>query len=190
VITDNSPNSKIGYIFTVGSSDISVFSLGLWDDNSDGFSDSHDVGLWSGSVLLGNVTIPSGPSDTQIGGFQYVALALPLILPSNEAFVIKASGFSGSIDAFHNSFGSGPVFSGDIASAVSLYQSDVWGSPLTVIGGTPFVGPSFQYNAVPEPSSIMLLLISVGIITMKILVSRKNRPNRLVQLIAGRQEFR
>jgi hypothetical protein len=52
VITDSSIDAILGFAFTVGSSDLSILSLGLWDDASDGFIDAHNVSLLDGSGLL------------------------------------------------------------------------------------------------------------------------------------------
>src|ERR1035438_4548702 len=54
-----------GWIFSVNTP-ITVTSLGVYDQNSDGLSISHDVGIYrqSDQVLLGSATVPSGTVGT------------------------------------------------------------------------------------------------------------------------------
>ena len=166
VVTDTSgsaDNTMYGYNFVVGSKDLSVSALGLWDDKSDGFSSAHDVRLWyfdtsTGDVLLGTVTIPAGQSVALQNGFEYVELAVPVILGANKYYNIGVTGFGSSGDAFHNTVvGVGPTLSPDIASADSYYLTTLDGWPLVSVGGSPYVGPNFRYQTVPEPRTTALL---------------------------------
>src|SRR3981189_981594 len=44
--------STLGYDFTVGSAPLLVTALGLWDQNQDGFTNGHTVGLWDNAGNL------------------------------------------------------------------------------------------------------------------------------------------
>ena len=83
---------SLGTKLTVGSSDLIVTQLGIWDNNSDGLIQGHDAGIWNWdtSQLLGSVTIPSGTAGTLIGEFRYVALTTPVYLSAGSTYVFGA----------------------------------------------------------------------------------------------------
>ena len=81
----------IGYAFTTGQTALIVTSLGMWDENEDGFSSAVDVGLWDiNGNLLGLVNVPSGTGGTLVGEFRYTDLASAVTLDANTDYVLGA----------------------------------------------------------------------------------------------------
>jgi len=165
----------IGYAFTVGSNNLTVTSLGIWDRNSDGLAQSHDVGLWTtGGSLLGSVTVPSGNATTLIGQFRYNTLSSSVTLTANTTYKIgafyAAGGGDAYIEAVNNStydtnFSS--VGPGWYIQASSLQFPDAPGS------GIGYIGPNAQFTAVPEPSTWAMLLFVGGLTSMVVLRRRR-----------------
>ena len=164
----------MGYSFITGSSSLSVFSLGLWDDGADGLDDTHLVTL-VGDFDSVSLEIPAGTTASLMGNFRFMSLPSSFILAPSTAYTIWTEGYSGSTDVFRSSAGSGPTFSSEIASAISFYQHEVGGFPLTLVGGVPHVGPNFQYSVVPEPSAILLLLIGFGFLASQRIFSQQRK---------------
>ena len=52
VVGTSGGSSTFGFDFTVGSAPIELTALGLWDENSDGFTNPHSIGLWDSSGTL------------------------------------------------------------------------------------------------------------------------------------------
>jgi hypothetical protein len=179
IIQDQSTDTTIGYSFYVGASDILVTSLGLWDDGVDGFSDSHEVGFGPLDSYTSSVLIPSGIGASLAGEFRYVDLDSPVLLMRDTFYLISARGFGGSSDGFSSSVAGTmlPESSSGIVLDVSVYQSG-GGLGIPLIGGTPHIGPSFQYTVVPEPRSFLL-----GSSALLVLLCR--RPTRIKQTEPG-----
>lgn len=164
--TSSGPNALYGYGFTVGGNDILVTALGLWDDGNDGFSDDHQVGLGTTDHFFASVTMPRGTGSSLIGEFRYTELAEPVILRANTYYGIFAKGFGGSMDSFYSASLSAawPEASPGIALGVSVYSQGAdseFPFPI-VIGGSPHVGPNFQFTIIPEPSSVILCLAGLA----------------------------
>ena len=88
-------------------------------------------------------------------------------------YLISARGFGGSSDGFSSSVAGTmlPEASSGIVLDVSVYQSG-GGLGIPLIGGTPHIGPSFQYTVVPEPEPFLL-----GASVLLVLLCR--RPTRI-----------
>src|SRR2546429_1752598 len=67
----NNNHWSLGYFFQVYSP-FTVTHLAFWDDNQDGFSISHDVGIFSGdgSTLLSSATIAAGTGAPLLEAFR------------------------------------------------------------------------------------------------------------------------
>lgn len=64
--------ATIGWQFTT-SADLNIDSLGVWDQDGDGLTDSHDIGIWTlGGTLLTSGTVSSGSGNLLEDGFRWV----------------------------------------------------------------------------------------------------------------------
>lgn len=97
----NTPfNQTIGYRFTVLDQAVRVISLGFYDQDGDGLTTTHQVGIWTeGGQLLDSINVPAEtaatlitPDGTPGGGYRYVNLASPLLLDANTNYVVGAIG--------------------------------------------------------------------------------------------------
>ena len=89
---DFSPaNTTLGAEFTVGSLDIVVSDVGVYDAGGDGLVESHDMGIWNNvGTLLATATVPSGTAAPLSGDIRYVTLASPLTLSAGATYTIGA----------------------------------------------------------------------------------------------------
>ena len=161
---DLGPNSGLytyGWVFTLGTKDLLVGGLGVWDDGQDGLVAPHPVGIWSDTgELLATTIIPSGTGAPLVGDFRVQALATAVTLTGGVSYTIGA--LYQSDDNLQGSFASEPTVSplitgleGRFVYSQSLTQP-IYGA-VAGAGTTPYVGPTFQFTTVPEPSSFALL---------------------------------
>lgn len=112
--TDGTSVITLGYSFTVNSP-VRVTDLGYWDFANDGFSSSHQIGIWDTSgALLTSTTIAAGPSGTLLNGFRYVSLATPLGLAAGDYVIGGNIGSDGYVQDDAGYFG--PNFQFDVAA--------------------------------------------------------------------------
>lgn len=79
----------IGFEFTVNHDSEYATALGWWDEDGDGLTTDHEVGLWSNDgTLLGSVIVPAGDSGVLIGEYRYVALDTAVFLAVGQSYVI------------------------------------------------------------------------------------------------------
>jgi hypothetical protein len=68
----------VGYEFT-SNADLSVISIGIYDENADGLSESHLVRLWTeDGSLLTSATVPSGTAASYSNGYRWVTATATL----------------------------------------------------------------------------------------------------------------
>jgi len=80
----------VGWSFSIGSQDVQVTALGIYDDLADGLADAHAVGIWTnGGTLLAEVTVPSGTTATLVGSYRYTPIT-PVTLAAGQTFVVGA----------------------------------------------------------------------------------------------------
>ena len=85
-------DATIGFSFQ-SSQDIFVTSLGVFDSNSLGLIDAHDVGIWTDTgTLLSSTTVASGTTAELIDGFRYSDITT-LKLFANETYIVAATFF-------------------------------------------------------------------------------------------------
>ena len=84
-----SQDQSLGYLFTANS-DITVTSLGFYDNLDNGFNAAHEVGIYStGGTLLASVSLSSGTVHALIGDFRYAALGSSLnLLAGNDYYIV------------------------------------------------------------------------------------------------------
>ena len=163
-----SQSTTYGWLFQP-SCDISVTQLGLWDEGGDGLSFAHDIGLWDSShQLLAAATLAAGTDAECIDSFCYVPIA-PVILSAGQTYALGAYYVSPTTDAetIPNSF----TTASDITWKGAVWSDSVEGLSYPATG--PFnnppsgiFGPSFTYNAVPEPSTLALLATAVASVVL------------------------
>lgn len=139
------------------------------------------VSFWQGESQLLAAYIYAGPYGSLVTGpstnFQSIQ---PLLLSAGQKYFISAqsSNFATSTALFvysRNGAGSPPPYgpppfatSSDIIDFASyyLYPNGQWSSPVTPASDNinyALLGPNFQYQVVPEPSSFGLVVISAAL---------------------------
>ena len=155
---------------TVG---IQVVSLGLFDGETDGLVDPHEIGLWNTSgILLTSITIPEGVATTKVDNFRYIDIP-QIRLRASQNYVIGALylGIQGGgtldpdpedRDIFFD--GSPASFAPEITfvdQRISTQQTSGLTFPTVMTSGPAILGPSFLFQAIPEPSTYLLFAIGI-----------------------------
>jgi hypothetical protein len=191
ILTDAGPgpisgdvNGTFGFDFTVGSTPLTITSLGLWDGPEffagigftgsvgDGFASAHVISLWdiSGN-LLATATMQIETADPLIGEFRYSSVLTPtnpgpVILAANTQYVLGASLLTNDGDSFKQGLGGNqPTYDPAVSPGKSRVSG--FGFPTTSASPGAFVGPNatFNGNGVPEGGSTLLLMamaIAIG----------------------------
>jgi hypothetical protein len=189
ILTDSGTGSNIaglansntyGYDFMVGSTPLTITSLGLWDGPSDpltpaigdGFANMHIIALWDNlGNLLATATMQIGTVDPLLGEFRYSNLLIPtnpgpVILSANTKYVLGA-GFSPSDpDPFKYDIGSfQPTYDPAVSPGNARYISSGtgFGFPTTSASPGAFVGPNATFTSVPDRGGSTLLLMVIAI---------------------------
>lgn len=152
-----------GWRFTVDD-DIYVESLGLFDNDSDGFNASHQVGIWdaTGATLLASTTVQAGTASAaqgptiRFGVFRFESIA-PLALSAGESYIIGANYVSD--DQFY--YAAFDISSSSSISSITGVRSDAGsGFVAPMLGASNRFGPNFTFTTaaepVPEPSTLAL----------------------------------
>jgi hypothetical protein len=173
--TNVNVSATFGYSFTLGGSDATLTSLGIWAPDDSGLTESHTVGLWSSTgTLLASTTIPVGTSATFANNFWYETVT-PVSLSAGITYVLGVYDDSANTDAI--TFGQTSTLGDDIASIGSpLYDN---GSSLTFptsavgLNADGFFGPNaaLTVGSVPEPGT--LALVGAGSLVSWLLVRRR-----------------
>ncbi|HEY6769178.1 MAG TPA: PEP-CTERM sorting domain-containing protein [Candidatus Sulfotelmatobacter sp.] len=151
-----------GWIFTANSP-ITVTSLGVFDNGSDGLSVSHDVGIFDDTTraLLGSTTVPAGTGGTLIDGFRYESVS-SFSLTQGDSYVIVMTMPEQNVD-----YQTIQAVSETTASQIT-YVNSAFGDgstlafpPTSGAFAPGMFGPNFTFASAaattPEPSSIVLL---------------------------------
>jgi hypothetical protein len=175
IFTGFSTDETVGWRFTVGSSSISVLSLGWWDESpSTALAASHQVGIWTtAGVLLGSTTVQTNSALT--GSFRYEAVTA-FTLNANTSYLIGGRDLVGDGDNYTTSvsnlvMGAGITFN----EAARSEEGTGFSAPTTLSassGGR--FGANFQYRpttVVPEPSTYALL--GAGLAAMAVVARRR-----------------
>jgi hypothetical protein len=147
-----------GINFTVGNSNLTVSSLGYYDDSGDGFNDNHEVGMYdSGGTLLSSTTVTS--ASPLIDHFRFQGVT-PFTLLAGQTY--RVVGVSHSDLYTWND----PGFA---ANTAITYGGDIYDAGTTLFDPTTVradadgvFGPNFQTGAassVPEPATCSLLAL-------------------------------
>ena len=178
-IVDNSSsdNRTLGWTFEVNT-DLIVDGLGIWDDEIDGLSADHEIGIFDANEnLIQSATVLSGMQSQAEG---------PIVAGGQWRFVDTQdlrlfAGQTYTIGALYNE---DDVFASDAASVDLSAEINFIEDRFSFLNrgfafpddtSTPtrlgLFGPNFRFSAVPEPSSY-LLLAGAGIAA---LVRRRRR---------------
>jgi Domain of unknown function (DUF4082) len=163
--TVSSNSRTLGFDFTVGSTSLLVTALGLWDENQDGFNNSHSVGLWDNAGnLLGSVVLSSGTTDPLLGQFRYVTLTTPVTLLAGMTYVLGGSYLGGDADHVKSTDATNPAtFDPAVTPGTIRFSAGGSGFAFPDSSGIsgPILGPnaefSFASGAVPETGPGMFL---------------------------------
>jgi hypothetical protein len=164
---DNFP-WNLGYSFIVNQA-ISVVSLGVWDQDSDGLLSRHEVGLWDSSgTLLASTFVGAGAVGILDNGFRFTDIA-PVLLTAGQIYYVAGT-FNGPGDdiwvADPTTLASAPQITYEsrrYQNGSTLVFPDLAGS-----NTTGYWGGNFRFEdaaASPEPTT--LLLIGAGLAAVR-----------------------
>lgn len=174
-------SATTGWSFKIGSQDLELDALGLFDLDANGLEDAHPVGIWtSGGTLLRQVTVPSGTGGTLVGSYRYAAVA-PLNLTAGQTYFLGAY-FGPVVDRCGSACGDpqlvfgAETFAPGITFLLSQQTRAIIGPGSLAFPGLDaeipqgFFGPNFQLTAAdprdpaatPEPASLGLAGLGIG----------------------------
>jgi hypothetical protein len=163
-----------GWTFTVGSTNLQVSGLGVWDNNQDGLLVPHQVGIWGSAGLVSSVTVEAGTAAPLVGEYRVESLPAPVILTSGSTYTIGA--FYQNDDAYHGVTSTGPVIAPEISGVEARYEvsgSMVQPTETLAPGNPPYVGPNFEFTPIPEPETWTLVLAGIAVFMGRTWVKRK-----------------
>jgi hypothetical protein len=149
-------DAYIGYSFTVGGSSLTASALGLFDQDLNGFSEAHNVCIWTSSgTCISSATVPAGSLAPLQGEFRYTQLPAPVTLVSGQTYVIAAN-YPSQVDWFIANESAQAY--GILSPYATLGQAATRVGPGVPLlgGGYLFAGPNIEFTLVPEPSSVAL----------------------------------
>jgi hypothetical protein len=166
-------NSFVG---TVGGVFLSSYSewpdvnwLGYYDKDGDGLQNSHRVGLWDGSTLIAEVTVPAGTAAPLVNGYRWAQLPSTVGLWYNHWYTIGAQ--ADGIDTWGDVISGAQVsWSSEYAELSAGYEwtragrygNDPWpagpGGQTSVNDSIyPAANMAFDLTIVPEPTSLAII---------------------------------
>ncbi|MFK5980997.1 MAG: VPLPA-CTERM sorting domain-containing protein [Rhizobiaceae bacterium] len=151
----------LGYQFNVSSA-LTIDGLGVYDADSNGLNNSHDVGIWnSGGGLLASVTVGPGSSNaiaSASGTGDFVYGDIGSLLLSAGDYIVGALFSNGDTDAVV--FDAGGIFSND-ARASYTRLAFVNNAAITLpnqfsTSSDRYFGAGMRISAVPVPAALPL----------------------------------
>ena len=189
IITDPGPGSTgafgstttAGYDFTVGVAPIFVNALGLWDQNQDGFTNAHSIGLWdnAGNLVTAGAVAP-GTVNPLSGEFRYATLPMPVMLQAGTTYVLGATYVDADADRFiFNTGGDQATFDPAVTPGNARGLAGFLVFPSLDNGAGSFVGPNAQFsfttNSVPAsgPGLVCLTVLFLGLFSARCSLDRR-----------------
>ena len=166
-----------GWIFSVNTP-ITVTSLGVYDENSDGLSISHDVGIYrqSDQLLLGSTTVPSGTAGTLLDTFRFESVSPFALATGTYVIVMTMPQFNSDLQVANaTSFTTASEITYitsafDDGSALAFPNPAFNGAFAPGMFGANF---TFSDSSVPEPSTYSAL--GLGLTALLLLARRAKR---------------
>jgi hypothetical protein len=154
----NSPSNSIrGWTFYVNAP-VFVDSLGVWDQESDGFAQSHEIAIWQTStqtllahdVLTTANSIPEGPVRNN-GRFRFKPLDAPVVLLPGQ-YTIGAFYGVGAAGDWYLVSPSAVIMTSEFDWIAQRYElSDYFVMPTTLDDSSlRWFGPNFKYSEAPD----------------------------------------
>ena len=158
----------VGYRFTP-TVDLQVTALGYWVNPSTGLTVSHQVGIWTESNKVLQLSATVIPSDPQSGNGTYgfwaynSTLTGATVLSAGTTYLI--GGLIGSDLAPYSANGAN-ITANPLAGIVTVTGFYNNGTGFNVTGANfqanYYSAPNFQFTVIPEPSSVLLILGTAG----------------------------
>ena len=167
-------NGALGNEFDVLSpAGISVTRLGVFDDNSDGLNSTITVGIFDRATeqLVGTSLTFTGNDGSLEDGTRWITLVSPITLAAGFQGMVVAQGYDGAEQNGNVGTGSTASPTDDGGGAISFVGGSRFGPggvfayPTNVDGGPAnrYHAGNFDYEIIPEPSSLALLLGAFGL---------------------------
>ncbi len=166
-------NGALGNEFDVLSpAGISVTRLGVFDSNSDGLNSTITVGIFDRATeqLVGTSLTFTGNDGSLEDGSRWITLVSPITLAAGFQGMVVAQGYDGAEQNGNVGTGSTASPTDDGGGAISFVGGSRFGPggvfayPTNVDGGPAnrYHAGNFDYDIIPEPSSLALLLGAFG----------------------------
>ena len=166
-------NGALGNEFDVLSpAGISVTRLGVFDSNSDGLNSTITVGIFDRVTeqLVGTSLTFTGNDGSLEDGSRWITLVSPITLAAGFQGMVVAQGYDGAEQNGNVGTGSTASPTDDGGGAISFVGGSRFGPggvfayPTNVDGGPAnrYHAGNFDYDIIPEPSSLALLLGAFG----------------------------
>ena len=156
----------------ISATGISVTRLGVFDDLSDGLNSTITVGIFdrATAALVGTSLTFTGSDGSLEDGSRFITLVSPIILPAGFEGSIVAQGYNGAERNGNVGTGSTAGTTDDGGGAISFVGGSRFGPaggfayPTSLDGGPAnrYHAGNFDYDIIPEPSSLALLLGAFG----------------------------
>ena len=155
---------------------VTITSLGAFDDGSNGFGRTIDVQLYDRdrpAQALASCTFAPASPGTLVGGSRFKALGSPLVLPTGFHGSIVAEGYGAGENA-GNSMGGAPTWVtdtglGHLSFVGTARYGTTPGTYPTVLDGGPvnrYAAGTFEFT--PEPATLGLLALGgLGLLRRK-----------------------
>lgn len=180
-----------GWEFTV-STPMDITQLGWFDLSANGLADAHEVAIWDTTgAALTSVEIVGGNASAIDGGFRYEAISPIRLIPGGvytiagvvpryrcdpiqpgcyemPPSVEEGTEFIFDISLLHSTALPSSIEISVLRGLFSTLDSDQLTRPINEIDGNGiYIGPNFQFAAVPEPTSTVIggmALISIALV--------------------------
>jgi hypothetical protein len=160
-VSGNNGHWSLGYFFEVYNP-FMVTHLAFWDLNNDGFTESHDIGIFdaTGTTLIADATLGAGAGAPLLNGFRLVAVD-PFILGIGTYQVLGTTGdeFYTWFGVLTNAFGIRYLESAWCASETLTSHCGFPTADNGYFGGN-FAGEPVE-TVIPEPGTMALLGIGL-----------------------------
>jgi hypothetical protein len=186
--TGSNNDQSIGWQFNVVGA-LTVTDLEWYDPTRNGLNTAHMVGIWNpAGALVTSALIPAGTAAGLDGMFRFVSVT-PVLLAAGNGYIVGGENFANNIDRVACGTGPGGPCDGLLVQVLDPTVVFVNASFSTAAGfqrptilssaHEGFYGPSFSAAAIPEPSSMLLLVAGlVGLATTRRRLWVRNKLNR------------